>query len=63
MNNQRAASVIRDRAKAIAFAISNANPQDVVLIAGKGHEAYQDILGKRIKFSDHQQVKDFLKNV
>jgi UDP-N-acetylmuramoyl-L-alanyl-D-glutamate--2,6-diaminopimelate ligase len=41
-----------DRAKAIAGAITNANPGDVVLIAGKGHENYQEIAGKRLAFSD-----------
>lgn len=41
-----------DRARAIAGAIQNANPGDVVLIAGKGHENYQEIAGKRLPFSD-----------
>ena len=41
-----------DRAKAIAAAIRNAKASDVVLIAGKGHETYQEIAGKRHPFSD-----------
>jgi len=41
-----------DRAKAILFAIKNAAKNDVVLIAGKGHEAYQEIKGKKLMFSD-----------
>ncbi len=41
-----------DRAKAILFAIKNAAKQDVVLIAGKGHEAYQEIKGKKLMFYD-----------
>jgi UDP-N-acetylmuramoyl-L-alanyl-D-glutamate--2,6-diaminopimelate ligase len=41
-----------NRARAIAAAIANAAPGDVVLIAGKGHEAYQDIAGVRHPFSD-----------
>ncbi|MBM3353872.1 MAG: UDP-N-acetylmuramoyl-L-alanyl-D-glutamate--2,6-diaminopimelate ligase, partial [Betaproteobacteria bacterium] len=41
-----------DRARAIAAAISDAAPADVVLIAGKGHEAYQEIAGRRLPFSD-----------
>jgi UDP-N-acetylmuramoyl-L-alanyl-D-glutamate--2,6-diaminopimelate ligase len=41
-----------DRAKAIAAAIRNAKAGDVVLIAGKGHETYQEIAGKRYPFSD-----------
>lgn len=50
-------TVIRDRAQAIAFAIENASPGDVVLIAGKGHETYQDIGGNRLMFSDANQVR------
>jgi UDP-N-acetylmuramoyl-L-alanyl-D-glutamate--2,6-diaminopimelate ligase len=41
-----------DRARAIATAIMSAAPGDVVLIAGKGHETYQDIAGVRHQFSD-----------
>lgn len=50
-------TVMRDRAKAIAHAISHAAPGDVVLIAGKGHETYQDIGGNRLIFSDANQVR------
>lgn len=46
-----------DRAKAIALAISNAQVDDVVLIAGKGHEAYQEIAGEKHHFSDVEQVE------
>lgn len=46
------AIVQRDRAKAIAQAIAMANADDVVLIAGKGHEPYQEIHGVRHKFDD-----------
>jgi len=41
-----------DRARAIDAAIGEAAPQDVVLIAGKGHESYQEIGGARRPFSD-----------
>ena len=41
-----------DRAKAILFAVKNAAKNDVVLLAGKGHEAYQEIKGKKLMFSD-----------
>ncbi len=44
-----------DRALAIAAALQQAQPQDVVLIAGKGHESYQDIQGVRKPFSDREQ--------
>lgn len=45
-------TVIEDRAAAIAWAISNADEQDVVLIAGKGHENYQLIGAESRDFSD-----------
>jgi UDP-N-acetylmuramoyl-L-alanyl-D-glutamate--2,6-diaminopimelate ligase len=41
-----------DRAKAIEEAIASADEADVVLIAGKGHEEYQEIAGRRFPFSD-----------
>ncbi|GKT23940.1 UDP-N-acetylmuramoyl-L-alanyl-D-glutamate--2,6-diaminopimelate ligase [Acidovorax sp. SUPP3334] len=41
-----------DRAAAIAMALSEAGPRDVVLIAGKGHEDYQEVAGERRPFSD-----------
>lgn len=50
---QPARAVIEvDRAAAIHAAVVNANPADVVLIAGKGHEDYQDIGGVKHPFSD-----------
>ncbi|MDX1491225.1 MAG: UDP-N-acetylmuramoyl-L-alanyl-D-glutamate--2,6-diaminopimelate ligase [Pseudohongiellaceae bacterium] len=49
--------VERDRAKAIAFAIEQAKSGDVVLIAGKGHETYQDVNGNRMAFSDVSQAR------
>jgi UDP-N-acetylmuramoyl-L-alanyl-D-glutamate--2,6-diaminopimelate ligase len=50
-----------DRATAIALAIRVAQPGDVVLIAGKGHEEYQEIAGVKHPFSDQQVVKQALK--
>ncbi|MDA8093606.1 MAG: UDP-N-acetylmuramoyl-L-alanyl-D-glutamate--2,6-diaminopimelate ligase [Betaproteobacteria bacterium] len=44
--------VIADRAEAILYAIERARPADIVLLAGKGHEPYQDIAGTRWPFSD-----------
>lgn len=46
-----------DRARAIAAAITAASISDVVLIAGKGHEDYQEIAGQRLPFSDQHQVQ------
>ncbi len=46
------AVVERDRAAAIGFALRSAQPGDVVLIAGKGHEPYQEIAGRKLPFDD-----------
>ena len=47
-----------DRAEAIAAALTGAEPDDVVLIAGKGHEQTQEINGELIPFSDFTVVHD-----
>ena len=52
LGNADDAVVIEDRAAAIAWAVANAEQSDVVLIAGKGHEDYQEIGGERRVFSD-----------
>ncbi len=44
--------VLGDRAQAIAQTIAHADARDVVLLAGKGHEATQELRGRRIAFSD-----------
>ena len=46
-----------DRAKAIAETIAAADAADVVLIAGKGHENYQEVRGERHHFSDVEQAR------
>lgn len=50
-----------DRAEAIRQAIADARPGDVVLIAGKGHEDYQEIQGVRRPFSDRVEAERALK--
>ncbi|MEM9243940.1 MAG: UDP-N-acetylmuramoyl-L-alanyl-D-glutamate--2,6-diaminopimelate ligase [Pseudomonadota bacterium] len=50
-----------DRKKAIQLGVSLAKENDIVLIAGKGHENYQEIAGKKIAFSDLEVARDFLK--
>lgn len=57
ITNKDKAIIRRDRGEAIAFAIANAKSGDVVLVAGKGHETYQDIAGMRNIFSDAKQVR------
>lgn len=49
--------LIVDRAEAIAHALSVADERDVVLIAGKGHEATQEVAGVKRPFSDVEQAR------
>ena len=63
IKNKNSIKVIEDRAKAINWAISNSNKNDIVLIAGKGHEAYQEINGERQPFSDAVQVNLAIKSL
>ncbi len=51
-----------DRRLAIAKAIDLAGPADHVLIAGKGHETYQDVQGVRLPFDDRQVALTFLES-
>jgi UDP-N-acetylmuramoyl-L-alanyl-D-glutamate--2,6-diaminopimelate ligase len=46
-------SVIHNRKTAIECAVAQASANDCILIAGKGHEHYQDIAGQRLPFSDY----------
>ena len=58
--NPQAATVIHDRARAIATTIKQARRDDIVLVAGKGHEEVQLIGDQKIPFSDRQQVAECL---
>ena len=60
MARPAAVEVIHDRAAAIARALEQAAPGDVVLIAGKGHECWQLVAERRIPFSDREQVAALL---
>ncbi len=53
---------IVDRTEAIRYALSIAEPGDVVVLAGKGHETYQDIGGKKIHYDEREVIKDILKD-
>jgi len=57
MKNPEKAIIERDREKAIAYAIAKAKSGDVVVVAGKGHETYQDVGDRRLIFSDANQVR------
>ena len=49
-----------DRQTAIEQTIAQAAPQDIVLIAGKGHETYQDVQGVKHHFSDFEVAEQAL---
>jgi len=51
------AQVVEDRAEAIRIAVRSAAMGDVVLVAGKGHEEFQEIRGEKIPFSDRREVE------
>lgn len=51
---------ITNRREAIGYAIETALDNDIVLIAGKGHETYQEINGERFPFDDREIAKHFL---
>jgi UDP-N-acetylmuramoyl-L-alanyl-D-glutamate--2,6-diaminopimelate ligase len=53
---------IADRREAIKTAVMLASPGDVVLIAGKGHENYQEIMGIKHHFDDREELKKALMN-
>jgi len=54
IKNQDKLHIEHDRKHAISYAIKNAKHEDIILIAGKGHEQYQEIAGKRHSFSDKE---------
>ena len=53
---------IENRKEAIHYAIEQAKKDDIVLIAGKGAEKYQEIKGVRHKFSDYECVREIMRN-
>ncbi|MCC6302423.1 MAG: UDP-N-acetylmuramoyl-L-alanyl-D-glutamate--2,6-diaminopimelate ligase [Gammaproteobacteria bacterium] len=55
-----AVACVPDRAAALRQAIESARPGDIVLVAGKGHEDYQQIGDERLPFSDRDQVRRLL---
>jgi UDP-N-acetylmuramyl tripeptide synthase len=57
LTHSDAVYVEADRALAISQAIREAHPADVILIAGKGHEDYQEIKGLKHPFSDRAHAE------
>jgi UDP-N-acetylmuramoyl-L-alanyl-D-glutamate--2,6-diaminopimelate ligase len=60
MGDRTGVHVEPDRAKAIQVGIAAATANDLVLVAGKGHEDYQETAGRRRPFSDIEQVRAVL---
>ena len=61
-NFKKTMSIV-DRNQAIKTACQLANANDIILIAGKGHETYQEINGVRTNFDDYKIVEEFLKQL
>lgn len=61
--NYKKILTITDRKQAIKTACQLANPGDIILIAGKGHETYQEIKGERFDFDDYKIVQETLKQL
>jgi UDP-N-acetylmuramoyl-L-alanyl-D-glutamate--2,6-diaminopimelate ligase len=62
-SNQRKTISIVDRREAIKTAVHLAQPGDIILLAGKGHEKYQDIKGVKSHFDDKEELINAFKNV
>lgn len=60
LHNQKKTLAIVDRSQAIRVACQLANSNDIILIAGKGHENYQEIKGVKYHFDDMETVKEVL---
>ncbi len=58
VSSRRKYVAIVDRAQAIKMAISMAKPEDIVLVAGKGHEKYQEVKGIKHHFDDKEIVQE-----
>jgi len=50
-----------DRKAAIQWAIRHAQPNDVVMVAGKGHETYQIVAGETLHFDDREECRAAIK--
>ena len=53
---------ISDRAEAVKTAVMLAEPGDIILLAGKGHECYQIVGDERLPFSDKEEVTKWFEN-
>lgn len=61
--NFKKSLTIVDRKQAIKAACQMASPNDIILIAGKGHETYQEVNGERSDFDDYKIVQELLEQL
>lgn len=59
-SNKRKVVALVNREEAIKTACLLASPNDIILVAGKGHEDYQEIMGKRLPFDDRKVLSEML---
>ncbi|HBY49982.1 MAG TPA: UDP-N-acetylmuramoyl-L-alanyl-D-glutamate--2,6-diaminopimelate ligase, partial [Alcanivorax sp.] len=60
LDDPSAVQVEADRRRAVALAVSQAGADDVVLVAGKGHEDYQEVAGQRHPMDDRDLAREAL---
>lgn len=60
MTNDKCFDKIRDRKEAIDKALEMAQARDIVLIAGRGHEKFQDFAGKKVPLDDREVVRSII---
>ncbi len=56
-------TVIENRREAIQYALANAADNDVIILAGKGHETYQEIMGVKYPFDEKILVQELLEEM
>ncbi len=59
-SNYRKTLIIEDRREAIKTASTLAEPNDIILVAGKGHETYQEVKGEKSDFDDREVLSEML---
>ena len=52
--------VIPDRTEAIRYCIENAKDGDIIVLAGKGHEDYQDKMGVKTHYDEREVIKEII---
>ena len=58
--NEKNCVVIEDRRKAIQYAMDIAEKDDIIILAGKGHETYQEICGVKYHLDEREEVAAYL---